>query len=715
MDDKMITHAETDLGEAPRILVADDDPAVGLLAESALAPHGFAVEVVADGEAALQSVLASPPDLLLLDVMMPGKDGFEVLRAMRGPLGFPHMPIVMATALEDTQSVDRAFREGATDFITKPIQWTLLRHRLQYVLRASRLRERVAVSEERYALAARGANDGLWDWDLVRGEVYYSPRWCEMLGLGDVARVDGPGQWLDRVHPDDAQHVNDVLETHIKGLSPHFETEFRLRAEVGEHHWVLCRGLAVRDGKGRAVRMAGSITDVTDRRRAEEQLAHDALHDVLTGLPNRTLFLEKVWHCLRVAGRREDYTFAVGYLDIDRFKNINDSLGHLAGDEVLLKVSERLQAHLRATDTLARMGGDEFTILFDDTPETAVLTKAVERLLGELRRPFFIDGQEISVTASIGITLSGHDYLRAEDMIRDADTALYRAKAAGRDCYEIFDHEMHVEVRAQLKLENELRHALDRTEMRLHYQPIVDLQAGGIVGYEALVRWEHPDRGLLSPAVFLPVAEESGLIVPLGRWVLREACRQLRQWRDTVPGMAERFVAINFSTREFAQLGLVEMILRALHENGLPSNAIRLEITESVLIDNPQRALEVMRQLRSVGIELSIDDFGSGYSSLNYLHRYPFNTLKIDREFVRQIDGNDKSREIVRAIVVLAHSLGLSVVAEGSESSVQTDELRQLECEFGQGYHLGMPLAPGDVERLQRALEKAKLGTSNAA
>ncbi|MCU0972144.1 MAG: EAL domain-containing protein, partial [Gammaproteobacteria bacterium] len=521
-------------------------------------------------------------------------------------------------------------------------------------------------------MAARGANDGLWDWDLVRGEVYYSPRWCEMLGLGDVARVDGPGQWLDRVHPDDAQHVNDVLETHIKGLSPHFETEFRLRAEVGEHHWVLCRGLAVRDGKGRAVRMAGSITDVTDRRRAEEQLAHDALHDVLTGLPNRTLFLEKVWHCLRVAGRREDYTFAVGYLDIDRFKNINDSLGHLAGDEVLLKVSERLQAHLRATDTLARMGGDEFTILFDDTPETAVLTKAVERLLGELRRPFFIDGQEISVTASIGITLSGHDYLRAEDMIRDADTALYRAKAAGRDCYEIFDHEMHVEVRAQLKLENELRHALDRTEMRLHYQPIVDLQAGGIVGYEALVRWEHPDRGLLSPAVFLPVAEESGLIVPLGRWVLREACRQLR----TVPGMAERFVAINFSTREFAQLGLVEMILRALHENGLPSNAIRLEITESVLIDNPQRALEVMRQLRSVGIELSIDDFGSGYSSLNYLHRYPFNTLKIDREFVRQIDGNDKSREIVRAIVVLAHSLGLSVVAEGSESSVQTDELR---------------------------------------
>ena len=556
-------------------------------------------------------------------------------------------------------------------------------------------------SEERYALAARGANDGLWDWHLRTNEVYYSARWKGMLGYAEDEIGTSPDEWLTRVHPEDAPHLKAQIEAHVQGTAPHLEHEHRILHKDGGYRWMLCRGVVVRDDAGTAYRMAGSLTDVTERRLAEEQLLHDAFHDSLTGLPNRALFTDLLDRSIGRAGRHADYRFAVLFIDLDRFKVVNDSLGHSIGDELLCAITRRIERCIRPGDTVARLGGDEFSILVDDIGNASDATRVANRIQHELTQPFNLSGHEVFTSASIGIALSASGYEEADDLLRDADTAMYRAKALGKARYEVFDTAMHARANALLELETDLRRAIERNEFRLYYQPVVSLETGRIAGFEGLVRWQHPQRGLLGPAAFVPIAEETGLIIPIGRWVLREACRQMRQWQERFPTMNDLTISVNLSGKQFAQARLVEDVDEALKESGLAPGRLRLEITESVVMENAPSAVATIDQLRGLQVKVDIDDFGTGYSSLSYLQRFSADHLKIDRSFVSNI-GSDRGEnaEIVRTIVTLAHHLGMDAVAEGVETQDQLTTLRELGCQSFQGYLFAEPLTDAEANRM---------------
>lgn len=555
--------------------------------------------------------------------------------------------------------------------------------------------EALRESEERYALAVRGANDGLWDWNLQTNEIYYSVRWKAMLGYQEDEIQKNLYEWLNRVYADDLEQVRVELSAHLEGLTPYFENEHRLLHKDGSYRWMLSRGQVVRDAAGKAYRVAGSQTDVTARRVAEQQLLHDALHDSLTGLSNRVLFSDRLAHVISLAKRRQDYNFAVLFIDLDRFKVINDSLGHSIGDRLLSAIAQRLRVCLRSSDTFARLGGDEFAILIEDVQNQEDATYVAERIGQELKLPFNLNGHEVFAAASIGILLGSNDYERPEELLRDADTAMYRAKAQGKGCYEVFNIDMRERAIAQLHLENDLRRAVEKQEFQLHYQPIVSLKDQTITGFEALVRWQHPQRGLVSPAEFIPVAEDTGLIVPLGWWVLKEACRQMRAWQLQFAVEPPLTINVNLSGKQFTQVNLIEQIQQILQETGLSPSSLKLEITESCVVENIKSAATMLSNLQALGIQVAIDDFGTGYSSLAYLHRFPVNTLKIDRSFINSLDGD--GLEIVRAIVNLAWNLGMEVVAEGVETEQQIVHLNELKSSIsqeylGQGYLFSKPL-----------------------
>ena len=547
-------------------------------------------------------------------------------------------------------------------------------------------------SEERYALAARAANDGLWDWNLATGRVYYSPRWKTMVGLADDDAADTIDLWLDRVHPDDRDRVRGDLDAHLAGQSDHFESEFRIRHRDGSHLWVLSRGLAVFDDARRAVRMAGSQADVTKRKLAEERLLHDAFHDALTGLPNRALFIDRVSRSLWRGRRREDYRFAVVLLDLDRVKLINDSLGHLAGDRLLVAVARRITQCLRAADSAARIGGDAFAVLLDDLGDPSDAIRVVERLQQAIHDPVSVGGEEVYSTASIGIAFCSDRYDAAEEMLRDADTAMDAARAAGGARYQIFDRRMHERAVSRLQIESALRRAVEREEFRAYYQPVVSLATGQLAGFEALLRWEHPDRGIVEPGEFIPVAEETGLIHRLGRWILREACGQMARWSREIEGAGQLALSVNLSGRQIAEADLVPRVVDLLGETGLEPGRLTLEITESAVMQDAETAGERLAELRALGVGVSIDDFGTGYSSLSYLHRLPLTALKIDRTFVWAMGPSARETTICQGIVALARGLGLTVIAEGIETEEQRAQIRELRCEYGQGYLFARPL-----------------------
>lgn len=577
-------------------------------------------------------------------------------------------------------------------------------------------------SEERYALAVMGAKDGLWDWKLKTNEVYFSCRWKSLLGKEESEIENSSNEWFKYIHPEDTERVKLELAAHIEGLSPQFESEYRMLHTDGTYRWMLSRGLAVRDVNGKAYRMAGSQTDITERKLVEQQLLHDAFHDALTGLPNRALFMDRLGHAVERVKRHKDSLFAVVFIDLDRFKVVNDSLGHLCGDQLLIAFVQRLQHCLRAGDTIARLGGDEFTIILEEIEDISVATAVAERIQSFLTLPFSLSGHEVFITASIGIVLSTTGFEQLEDLLRDADTAMYRAKAQGKACYQVFDKAMHLRAVTLLQLENDLRRAVmaigryqDRCDgvslvreqeilcitaaeinqdFQLHYQPIVCLATGRIKGFEALVRWQHPVRGLVSPTEFIAIAEETGLIIPLGYWVIYEACRQLRVWQQRFPLSPPLTISVNLSSKQFSQPNLTEQIEQILKNTGLDACSLRLEITESAIMENTETATAMLLQLRKLGIELYIDDFGTGYSSLSYLQRFPVNALKIDRSFVSNIGVDGENSEIVQTIVMLASKLGIDVVAEGVETAEQLAELRAL-CSLqaqGQGYFFSKPV-----------------------
>jgi diguanylate cyclase (GGDEF)-like protein/PAS domain S-box-containing protein len=593
--------------------------------------------------------------------------------------------------------------------VAAPLAWWLVRqrrfsaHRTLELARLDsklrRVRDALRQSEERYALAALAANDGLWDWDLVRDRCDFSPRWRAMLGLENTALLPLAREWLDRVHPDDAPRLRAEMETHLAGGSPRLESEHRLRHADGSWRWVLVRAVALRERNARASRLAGSMTDISARKRAEEELRRAAMHDALTGLVNRAYFLESLDRAVARAQRRPDQTIALLFLDLDRFKQINDSLGHLAGDRLLTNIARRLQACVRPGDVLARLGGDEFAVLLDDLKDPVDAVHIAERMQEVLRSPLPTDSSEIVVTASIGVAFGGAELEGHEELLRDADLAMYRAKASGKARYEVFDAGSRATERARLELENDLRRALERGELRVHYQPIVSATDGHIVAFEALARWAHPQRGLLNAASFIPLAEESGTISALGRWILREALGQLRTWQRTYPTEPPLAVSVNLSPREVMQPRLLANVTDALREAGVPAQSLALEITESLFIDTGDATLATLRELAGLGIRLYLDDFGTGYSSLSYLHRFPISAVKIDRYFISRIEAAE-CEAIVRSVVELSKRLGMDTIAEGAESDAQGDRLREIGCGLLQGYACARPVPPGEAELL---------------
>jgi diguanylate cyclase (GGDEF)-like protein len=430
---------------------------------------------------------------------------------------------------------------------------------------------------------------------------------------------------------------------------------------------------------------------------SKDHFRHAAFHDALTNLPNRALLAENLKFVMERARQHEDYQFAVLFLDLDRFKNVNDSLGHSIGDQLLIAMARRLESCTREVDMVARLGGDEFAILLDGIANGAEATNMARRIQEKLQSPFNLSGHEVFTTTSVGIALSSTGYDHPETMLRDADTAMYRAKAQGKACYEVFDKGMHTHAVYVLQMENDLRRAIDREELRVYYQPIVSLDSGQLAGFEALIRWQHPARGFINPADFIPLAEDTGLIVPLGLWILRKACQQLSQWQWQSPGNRSLFMSVNLSGKQVAQPGLVNQISDILEETHVEARHLKLEITESAVMDNAEMAVQLLNRLKALGVQLSIDDFGTGYSSLGYLHRFPVNTLKIDRSFVGRIGEAAENIEIVRTIVSLADNMGMEVVAEGVETLSQLAQLRKLNCQYGQGYLFSRPVDADSV------------------
>lgn len=548
-------------------------------------------------------------------------------------------------------------------------------------------------SENRYALSAKGANDGLWDWNLETDEYFYSLRWKDILGLEhDNDRIPCKDCWLERIHPDDRGTVVSQMDLHLEGETRHFQNEHRVEHSDGTYRWVLVRGMAVRNNDGEAVRIAGSLTDISERKQVEQKLAYDAVHDHLTGLPNRKKLMERLEELNAKSKAHLPDSHAILFIDIDRFKIINDSLGHQAGDELLLKITNKLRTLIRPNDMVARLGGDEFVILFEDVSNPNQVTQIAQRLLDELQKPISISGEDIYASVSIGIAISSTDYENADDIVRDADLAMYRAKLNGKSRYEIFDATIHSGAVSQLHVEKDLRRACEEKEFALHYQPIVLLNQEKIIGFEALVRWKHPTRGLVPPDEFIPIAEETGVIIQLGKWILFEACRQMREWQAKFPLSNDLMVSVNLSTRQLEKADLAEQVKEILEETGLNPKCLRLEITESVIMNNAELAVITVNQLRNLGVRVSIDDFGTGYSSLSYLHRFPVDTLKVDRSFINRIGSKGENTEIVQTIITLAYNLNMDVVAEGVETIEQLDFLKEINCSYGQGYYYSRPL-----------------------
>jgi diguanylate cyclase (GGDEF)-like protein/PAS domain S-box-containing protein len=552
-------------------------------------------------------------------------------------------------------------------------------------------------SEERYALAARGANDGLWDWNLVTNEIYFSPRWGLMLGNSENESWSSPEDWFAHIHADDRQRVRDEITAHCAGKTPEFVSEYRMRHKSGGYIWTLSRGIAVRDPSGKALRMAGSQTDITEGKIA----------DPLTHIPNRLYFVDRLESAIEAAHQREGGPFAVLFVDLDGFKLINDNLGHAAGDEMLIDVAGRLSASVRSSSrrsasrqsAVARIGGDEFAILLMNSQQESDAAIVAARVLHRLSEPFNFEGHRMFVSASIGIALNSTGST-PEELLRNADTAMYQAKNNGKGRFEFFNERLRQQVDTRFETETGLRKAIDEGQMVLHYQPIVSDSNGHIHGFEALVRWNHPERGFIPPGEFISIAEESDLILLLGRWVLREACLQAAEWRRRFAANPPLTVSVNVSSRQLSSPHLVEDVEAALKHAELKPECLELEMTESSIMRNAEETLITLNLLKNMGVRLGIDDFGTGYSSLSYLQRLPFDSLKIDRSFVRELHAGKGSIDIVRAILELARSLKLEVIAEGVETEQQLFKLRKLGCTYFQGFLFSKPVDAATAELL---------------
>ena len=518
--------------------------------------------------------------------------------------------------------------------------------------------------------------------------LYVSPQIEGLLGYTPAEWLADPKLWWERIHPDDRDQVLADEEAILVSAGTKSEAaQYRMVTRDGRTIWVSDDASVIKNGSGASLYWSGILSDITDRKVLEEQLKHQAFHDPLTGLANRALFVDRVEHAL-ARGERDGMRVAVLFVDLDDFKTINDSLGHNGGDEVLVAVAGRLRECFRPGDTFARFGGDEFAILVEDT-SLSNATSVAYRIVDALGEPFSIGGREVMIHASVGIEFAEAQGTRTDELLRNADVAMYVAKGKGKARYQLFEPSMHTAALRRLEIKADLRRAVEKDEFVLHYQPIVSLNGGALLGMEALVRWNHPERGLLPPLDFISVAEQSGLITPLGRWVLREACRQATKWPLSNPSIS---LSVNVSTTQFQQPGLVEDVANALWDSGLDPSILTLEITESVLVHDTDAVIEKLHRLKDFGVKVAIDDFGTGYSSLGYLKRFPIDILKIDKSFIDGVGNGAEEAAIAQAIIKLGESLGLEVVAEGIELPEQIDALQLLRCERGQGFFFSAPV-----------------------
>ena len=615
-------------------------------------------------------------------------------RLQDSPFGLP------LTTSHSFAELDRVAADGSRIVIEMhvgPISWGGL---AAYVVTLRNITDRKAVElklkegEERYALAAKGAHDGLWDWDLTADRLYTSPRWHQIAGCEDADMSESPDDWLDRAHPEDIVALREEIERHLSEQTDQFVHEHRLRHGDGSYVPVLTRGVAVHD-RGRPVRFAGSLTDLTTR----QQLSHKALHDGLTNLGNRSLFIDHLENAIERQRRLEDgLSFAVLFMDLDNFKLVNDSLGHAAGDELLVAVAGRFQACLRSVDQCSRLGGDEFAILLDDVGDIGAVLAATRRMQKEIARPFDVAGEAVYTSASIGVVFGGDDSLTAGDVVRNADIAMYRAKRRGPGNLDIFDREMQDEALERLRLQTEVRRGVERSEFLVWYQPVVALDDWRITGFEALLRWRHPNGDVEDAGRFVDSAEDTGMIVPMSWQALGAACRQAKVWLDVD---ADLRMSVNVSDRQFAQEDFADQIEQGLVEAGIEGSALQLEITEEVVVRDHQAAISRVERCHELGIEVLVDDFGTGESSLTALHHLPIDGVKIDRSFVRRLEA-EEGGEIVETILSLARILGLSVIAEGVETLGQRQRLLELGCNVGQGYLCARALEGAEATRLLR-------------
>jgi len=672
------------------VLVVEDDPVIARLERRSLERAGYDVRAVASAEEAMNVVMSGGVELIVLDQFLSGDMTGLEFHALLKEIGC-FVPVIMVTGNYDEATVIEALRAGVRDFVTKSEEYlSYLPEAVERVLCQTRMERLLEESEQRYKSLFEHNPDAIFWLDLEGNFLSINAASESLIGYEAeyfIGRHFGP-----LIVPEDLESALEHFEMARRGEPQNYEVAISHRDGRRLDLNVTSIPIVV---EGEIVGVYGIAKDITGRKALERQLEYQALHDALTRLPNRALFMNRLEHAIARADRRKGRV-AVLFMDLDRFKVVNDSLTHDIGDQLLAGVAGRLRACLRSEDTAARLGGDEFAVLLEDVEEVGEATRVAERIIEALQAPFHVAGRILFVTTSIGVALDNSGETRPGDLLREADVAMYRAKTRRRSHYEVFSLEKDIHAFNRLELESDLRLAIEREEFLLHYQPVVSLETGKMIGVEALARWRHPERGLVPPLNFIPLAEETGLILPLGRWVLGEACRQAKTWQDGQSDAPPLTVSVNLSAKQLQQPGLSREVARILGTTGMDPRRLTLEITESVVMEDSETAIEAFRDLRALGVRIAIDDFGKGHSSLSSLKMLPVDVLKIDRAFVSELEKDSRDEEIMSAMIDLAHALRLTVVAEGVETAEQLDRLGILMCDLAQGFHLARPL-PGEA------------------
>ncbi|MGF1539732.1 MAG: EAL domain-containing protein [Pleurocapsa sp.] len=678
--------------EQSLILIVDDTPTNLTVLSQVLSDAGFEIAIATSGERALEQVSREKPDLILLDIMMPGIGGFETCRRLKADPDFQNIPIIFITATSELENKVKALEIGAVDYIIKPFQEREVVSRVKIHVELCKMQLKLQQSEEQLTNILNSLQEVVWSAWLDPFEIIYlNPFVQAIYGLSPQSIIESPQLWIEGIVAEDLPLVQKYFFDSPRCGSVEFD--YRVMGLDEQIHWLQCSASIQLDESTQRFRVDGILHDITECRLAEEKLVYAAQHDSLTNLVNRDCFKDRLTQTLKTYQQHQHPKFALLFLDLDRFKNVNDSLGHKIGDNLLIQVSQILVKTVRPTDLVARLGGDEFTILIEGIHEERDIFEICDRIQERLQSPIEVGEHLLKTTASIGIVISSNLYHCADDLLRDADIAMYQAKRFGKACYQLFSQEMYEKEAHYLYVETQLRNARQKQEFFLEYQPIIQLATEELTGFEALVRWQHPQLGLVSPGQFIPLAEEIGLIQKIGEYVLQEACRQMELWVRNYPQATHLTMSINVSSHQLETEYFPQQIKQILTQTNLTARNLKLEITESSLIENNQISRQNLKILKENGIHISLDDFGTGYSSLSYLLQFPVNTLKIDRSFINTMESNGNSLEIIRTIITLARTLNMDIVAEGLETTTQALALEQLNCDMVQGYLFSKPLS----------------------